>query len=88
MNNKKTVTLSIDEKVYEEKKRARIEAEKKYVGKGGVIRDSQVHKMVLTNMTTWAVEHNWNVHDIIPSPITGSAGNQEFLLHLTNGQVM
>ena len=64
------------------------EAEKKYVGKGGVIRDSQVHKMVLTNMTTWAVEHNWNVHDIIPSPITGSAGNQEFLLHLTNGQVM
>jgi 23S rRNA (cytidine1920-2'-O)/16S rRNA (cytidine1409-2'-O)-methyltransferase len=58
------------------------EAEKAQVGKGGVVRDNRVHRQVLKNATTYAAQSNLKVLGLIPSPITGPAGNHEFLLFL------
>ncbi|MEJ7761294.1 MAG: TlyA family RNA methyltransferase [Thermomicrobiales bacterium] len=57
------------------------EAGRRDVGKGGVVRDSTVHTRVLTEVlgtaSTW-----FDPVDLIVSPITGPAGNREFLAHL------
>lgn len=58
------------------------EAGKKQVGKGGVVRDPSVHRQVLEKAVVDAVENGLTVADLTVSPITGPAGNHEFLLHL------
>ena len=50
------------------------------VGKGGVVRDLALHEEVCARYRTWFAERGWSVHGIVPSPITGPAGNVEFLL--------
>lgn len=55
------------------------EAGRHQVGKGGVVRDRQVHREVLLAVLGWAVEHGWTVQALMPSPITGPKGNVEFL---------
>ena len=59
------------------------EAGRKRVGKGGVVRDPEVHADVLRSILGWAVENGWNVRGLIRSPIEGPAGNIEFLVWLT-----
>ena len=61
------------------------EAGREKVGKGGVVRDPQVHRTVLRKILGWAVEHGLAVRGLIPSPIKGPAGNVEFLVHLRRG---
>jgi 23S rRNA (cytidine1920-2'-O)/16S rRNA (cytidine1409-2'-O)-methyltransferase len=58
------------------------EAGKAQVGKGGVVRDRAVHRQVLENVMAYAAEVDLNVFGLIASPITGPAGNHEFLLCL------
>lgn len=58
------------------------EAQREEVGRGGVIKDPQVHARVVERMTTWAVAQGWRVSGVVPSPILGDAGNREFLLLL------
>ena len=58
------------------------EAGKDQVGKGGVVRDRSVHHQVLENAIGYAQAVELNVLGLIPSPITGPAGNYEFLLYL------
>ena len=58
------------------------EAKRKEVGKGGVIRDSQIHATVLARMIVWAIEYGFRLLDLTPSPILGDAGNREFFLML------
>ena len=58
------------------------EAGKSQVGKGGVVRDSAVHRQVLENAVAYAAQNGLKVLGLIPSPITGPAGNHEFLLGL------
>jgi 23S rRNA (cytidine1920-2'-O)/16S rRNA (cytidine1409-2'-O)-methyltransferase len=55
------------------------EAGKRQVGKGGVVRDPAVHRQVLERILGWAQERNWALRGLIRSPITGPAGNAEFL---------
>jgi len=55
------------------------------VGKGGVVRDRRVHCQVLCELLTWAQENGLPPQGLIRSPITGPAGNIEFLAHLTKG---
>ena len=55
------------------------EATKIQVGKGGVVRDPSVHRQVLHRVLVWATEHGLPPHGLIRSPITGPAGNIEFL---------
>jgi 23S rRNA (cytidine1920-2'-O)/16S rRNA (cytidine1409-2'-O)-methyltransferase len=51
------------------------------VGKGGVVRDPEVHRAVCDAAAAWVTSQGWEVVGITDSPITGPAGNKEFLLH-------
>ncbi len=54
------------------------------VGKGGVVRDPDLHQMVCDDMENWITEHtDWQVAGIEKSPITGPEGNVEFLIGAT-----
>lgn len=61
------------------------EASKQQVGKGGVIKDTRVHRAVLTQTLTWAQRQQLDILGLIRSPITGPAGNSEFLVWLCPG---
>ena len=50
------------------------------VGKGGVVRDPALHEEVCERYRGWFMEQGWDVIGIVESPITGPAGNVEFLL--------
>jgi 23S rRNA (cytidine1920-2'-O)/16S rRNA (cytidine1409-2'-O)-methyltransferase len=51
------------------------------VGKGGVVRDPAVHARVCTEVRDWLdAQQGWRVLGIVESPITGPAGNKEFLI--------
>lgn len=51
------------------------------VGKGGVVRDTVVHARVCTEVRDWLeAQPGWRVLGITESPITGPAGNKEFLI--------
>jgi 23S rRNA (cytidine1920-2'-O)/16S rRNA (cytidine1409-2'-O)-methyltransferase len=58
------------------------EAKKEEVGRGGVIKDPQVHAGVLGRMIVWAVGQGLRVRNLCASPILGDAGNREFFLLL------
>jgi 23S rRNA (cytidine1920-2'-O)/16S rRNA (cytidine1409-2'-O)-methyltransferase len=58
------------------------EAEKGEVGRGGVIKDPQIHARVLGRMVSWAVAQGLRVRNLCASPILGDAGNREFFLLL------
>jgi 23S rRNA (cytidine1920-2'-O)/16S rRNA (cytidine1409-2'-O)-methyltransferase len=52
------------------------------VGKGGVVRDPEIHRAVCDAAADWAdAQPGWSVVGIADSPITGPAGNKEFLLY-------
>ena len=61
------------------------EAGRGQVGKGGVVRDPAVHRQVLEKVADYAKAHGLAVLGLIRSPITGPAGNVEFLMHLRLG---
>jgi 23S rRNA (cytidine1920-2'-O)/16S rRNA (cytidine1409-2'-O)-methyltransferase len=56
------------------------EAGRNEVGKGGVVRDPQIHERVCADAEAWMKSQGWAVLGIVPSPITGPEGNVEFLL--------
>ena len=58
------------------------EARKEEVGRGGVIKDPQVHARVLGRTIAWAVGRGLRLCNLCPSPILGDAGNREFFLLL------
>lgn len=58
------------------------EAQRRQVGKGGVIRDPAVHAEVLARLIIWATQHRFRLRGLTPSPILGDAGNREFFLLL------
>lgn len=60
------------------------EAGREQVGKGGVVKDPNVHRQVLQKMVEWAHAHELKVLGLIPSPIRGPSGNKEFLLYLSS----
>ena len=58
------------------------EAEREQVGKGGLVKNEQVHQAVVAKVQQAASENGFTVKNLIPSPITGADGNKEFLIHL------
>jgi len=58
------------------------EAGKELVGKGGVVRDAQVHAQVIDQILHAAEELGFRPKGVIPSFLLGPAGNREFLAHL------
>lgn len=55
------------------------EAGRREVGKGGVVRDPAVHERVCTEIRAWLESEGWTVLGVVASPLTGPAGNREFL---------
>jgi 23S rRNA (cytidine1920-2'-O)/16S rRNA (cytidine1409-2'-O)-methyltransferase len=55
------------------------EAGRGRLGKGGVVRNPAVHRAVLVEITDWAAGQGLGLQGVIRSPITGPAGNVEFL---------
>jgi 23S rRNA (cytidine1920-2'-O)/16S rRNA (cytidine1409-2'-O)-methyltransferase len=58
------------------------EAGKDRVGKGGVVRDPEVHEAVVRDVLDTAEAMGLQAAGVIPSPLTGPAGNREFLAYL------
>ena len=58
------------------------EARRDEVGRGGVIRDPQVHAKVLARVIVWAVKAGFRLRNLVPSPVMGDKGNREFFLLL------
>ena len=54
------------------------------VGKGGVVRDPEVHRRVLDEVVARAPSWGARVVGIEPSPLLGPKGNREFFLHLVD----
>ncbi len=61
------------------------EAGRGLVGKGGVVRDPNVHRMVLNNVFEFATSIGLAVSGCTASPILGPAGNREFLALFRRG---
>ena len=62
------------------------EAGPKEVGKGGVVRDPEIHRAVCERIAAWiGAQPGWHVVGIAESPIRGPAGNREFLLYARRG---
>jgi 23S rRNA (cytidine1920-2'-O)/16S rRNA (cytidine1409-2'-O)-methyltransferase len=55
------------------------EAGPENVGKGGVVRDHAVHRVVLEDVTRMMAELNLGLRGLMLSPLIGPAGNIEFL---------
>jgi 23S rRNA (cytidine1920-2'-O)/16S rRNA (cytidine1409-2'-O)-methyltransferase len=61
------------------------EAGRGNVGKGGIVRDPEVHKLAVERVANAVADLGWRVVETIPSPITGTEGNVEFLLYAKKG---
>lgn len=58
------------------------EAGPQNVGKHGVVRDPVIHNRVLNEIIQFCLAQHYDVLGLDFSPITGGAGNIEFLIHL------
>ena len=62
------------------------EAGPRAVGKGGVVRDPEIHRTVCEAVVKWVADQpGWSVGGVTESPIEGPAGNREFLLYARRG---
>jgi 23S rRNA (cytidine1920-2'-O)/16S rRNA (cytidine1409-2'-O)-methyltransferase len=57
------------------------EAGRGHVGKGGIVRDPEAHKLAIARVADCVRSLGWQVIGTISSPITGMEGNHEFLLY-------
>ncbi|MDZ7830597.1 MAG: TlyA family RNA methyltransferase [Desulfobacterales bacterium] len=58
------------------------EVGREQVGKGGVVRDENLHEAVIAELKSYFEEFGLVSEIVIPSPILGPKGNREFLMYL------
>lgn len=56
------------------------EVGRELVGKGGVVREESARRTALDKVRAFATEHGFAVGESVESPITGPAGNVEYLM--------
>jgi 23S rRNA (cytidine1920-2'-O)/16S rRNA (cytidine1409-2'-O)-methyltransferase len=61
------------------------EAGKGNVGKGGVVRDAQLRNAIILELARFFESMDLDCGPVIPSPILGPKGNQEYIIHLSKG---
>jgi len=54
------------------------------IGKGGVVKDPDLHTKVIEEISAFAASHGLTTLGVTPSPILGPKGNKEFLIYLKN----
>ncbi len=59
------------------------EAGREHVEKGGVVKDSMIIKKTIDEVLNEAEKLGFEIQGVVPSPIKGPAGNQEYLAYLT-----
>ena len=60
------------------------EVGKGLVGKGGVVRDPELHQEVITDIKNWVqYDMEMNLSDVVESPLLGPSGNKEFVIVAT-----
>ncbi|MDE2180839.1 MAG: TlyA family RNA methyltransferase [candidate division NC10 bacterium] len=59
------------------------EVGKGHVGKGGVVRDPEQHRLVIMKVGRRAVELGLRIRGAAPSCLLGPKGNREFFIHLS-----
>jgi len=64
------------------------EVGKDRVGKGGVVRDPAAHRDAIEMVMAAAAALDWAPRGLVGSPITGPAGNHEYVLWLGHGASM
>ena len=57
------------------------EAGREHVGKGGIVRDPAAHQLAINRIKNAVIDLNGQALTLIDSPILGTEGNKEFLLH-------
>ncbi len=57
------------------------EVGKGQVGKGGIVRDEDQRRQVIEEISRFCKDLGFQVKGIVPSPILGAKGNQEYLLY-------
>jgi 23S rRNA (cytidine1920-2'-O)/16S rRNA (cytidine1409-2'-O)-methyltransferase len=60
------------------------EAGKGEVGKGGVVRDAEIHRRVLREVVDAGLGWGATAVGVVDSGLPGPKGNREFFLHLIN----
>jgi 23S rRNA (cytidine1920-2'-O)/16S rRNA (cytidine1409-2'-O)-methyltransferase len=55
------------------------EAGRGAVGKGGIVRDPNIHRDVLERVMAFAAAGGWYARGLVASPVRGRSGNREFL---------
>ncbi len=58
------------------------EAGKNSVGKGGVVKDLIIIEEVIQDLKCFFKEREYRINQVIPSPILGPKGNQEYIISL------
>jgi len=58
------------------------EARRGEVGKGGIVKQPQVHAKVLGRFIAWVIGHGFRLGGLVASPILGASGNREFFVLL------
>jgi 23S rRNA (cytidine1920-2'-O)/16S rRNA (cytidine1409-2'-O)-methyltransferase len=61
------------------------EAERRQVGKKGIIKDAAIHAEVIKKVQDYAAQNGLEASDAIESPIKGAKGNTEFLIRFRLG---
>jgi 23S rRNA (cytidine1920-2'-O)/16S rRNA (cytidine1409-2'-O)-methyltransferase len=59
-----------------------LEAGKKHVGKGGIVKDPEIHKQVINSLSSFFSQIGLQIENITESPLLGQKGNKEFLIHM------
>ncbi len=57
------------------------EAGREWIGKGGIVRDPEAHALSIARVRGAVEALGGTGIDVAESPITGTEGNREFLLH-------
>jgi 23S rRNA (cytidine1920-2'-O)/16S rRNA (cytidine1409-2'-O)-methyltransferase len=54
------------------------------VGKGGVVRDPNLHRSSVARLARYIVLRGWHVLGVAASPLRGPKGNREFFIHASS----
>jgi 23S rRNA (cytidine1920-2'-O)/16S rRNA (cytidine1409-2'-O)-methyltransferase len=57
------------------------EAGREHIGKGGIVRDTAAHRLAIERVTACIDSLGGSAIEVIDSPILGTEGNREFLMH-------
>ena len=61
------------------------EVGREWIGKGGIVRDPVRARDAAEAIAAWLAGQGWSIAGLLPSPLAGGDGNQEFLIGARNG---